>query len=384
MTIPVIDVDTHLTEPHDLWTSRAPEGWRDRVPQVRRVDGRERWVVDGTEQMGSTRAASVIMPDGSKSHGARALSLRLKHVHPSSYDVTERVAMMDTLGIQAQIGYPNLLGFGGHKLPNVDPALKTLCATIYNDAMGEFQDASGQRVFPMALLPWWDIDAAVAEARRAHGLGLRGVNLNPDPHQQGFPDLGTDHWHPLWEVCEELELPVNFHIGSSNDQLTWFGDSPWPSQTDDHKLAIGGAVLHMTNARVLANLLLCGVCERFPHLKFVSVESGIGWIPFILEALDYHAEEISPDADRKLTRLPSEYFRRQFYGCFWFEQRNLAAIIEAVGAGNVMFETDFPHATCLYPNPVERVMDALAPLSSSDRERVLHGNAGRVYRIPTS
>ncbi len=84
------------------------------------------------------------------------------------------------------------------------------------------------------------------------------------------------------------------------------------------KLAVGSAMLQMANARLVANMILSGVCERFPRLKFVSlVESGIGWLPFMLEAcLDYHADE---NAASGLSLLPSEYFQRQIYACFWFE-----------------------------------------------------------------
>ena len=89
-----------------------------------------------------------------------------------------------------------------------------LCATIFNDAMAEFQETSGRRMFPMALLPWWDIDAAVAEVARAHALGLRGVNTNADPQNDGCPDLADRHWDPLWEACADLAMPVNFHIGA--------------------------------------------------------------------------------------------------------------------------------------------------------------------------
>ncbi len=59
--------------------------------------------------------------------------------------------------------------------------------------------------------------------------------------------------------------------------------------------------------------------ERFPTVKFVSVESGIGWIPFFLESLDYQLDESAPSVVDQLSLLPSEYFRRQVYGCFWFE-----------------------------------------------------------------
>ena len=84
--------------------------------------------------------------------------------------------------------------------------------------------------------------------------------------------------------------------------------------------------------------------DRHPNLKMVSVESGIGWVPFMLEAMDYELEENAPEWFHKLEKLPSEYFRDNWYATFWFEtgRGDLQHLIDAVGEDNVMFETDFP------------------------------------------
>ncbi len=175
---------------------------------------------------------------------------------------------------------------------------------------------------------------------------------------------------------------MNFHIGASETTMTWFGTSPWPSMGDDQKLAIGSSMMYLTNARVLANLIFSGVLERFPSLKFVSVESGIGWIPFVLETLDYQLAETAPNSMDYLTMSPTEYFRRQVYGCFWFEKLAPSRLIEQVGVDNVMFETDFPHPTCLYPNNQQHVADVLADVDPVVRRNVLQDNASALYRIP--
>jgi predicted TIM-barrel fold metal-dependent hydrolase len=177
-------------------------------------------------------------------------------------------------------------------------------------------------------------------------------------------------------------MPVNFHIGASDESTSWFTDVPWPSQTADQKLALGSAMLFVNNAGVLSNLIFSGVLERFPKLKFASVESGVGWIPFLLEALDYQLEEEVPGASEILSMKPSDYFRRQIYGCFWFERKGLGAAINALGPDNLMYESDFPHPTCLYPEPVGYIAEALAPLSLEVRRKVMSENAARVYSLP--
>ena len=377
----VIDVDTHLTEPHDLWVSRAPAKWRERVPQVREVNGAPHWVVDG-EILSATKASSVILPDLSKADGFAAVSLKFEQVHPAAHNVADRMKLIDQLGIAAQIVYPNIVGFGGDRISRVEPALKTMTVKIYNDAMAEYTELSDQRMFGMAVLPWWNIDEAVAEAERCKRLGLRGVVINPEPHFQGLPDLGDEAWSPLFAACEEFGLPINFHIGASEDQMSWIGSRFWPSLTDDQKMAVGASTLFLTNAGVIANIIISGIAERFPRLKFVSVESGVGWIPFLLEALDYYGSDVSPSVLDKLSMEPSDYFRRQFYACFWFERRNVADIINRVGEDNLLFETDFPHVTCYYPNPVERVLETLGDVEPAVRHKLLAGNAARLYNIP--
>jgi predicted TIM-barrel fold metal-dependent hydrolase len=137
-------------------------------------------------------------------------------------------------------------------------------------------------------------------------------------------------------------------------------------------------MLFMNNGRVMGNLIYSGLLDRFPKLKFVSVESGIGWVPFILEALDHEYREVGVNVG-KLQRLPSEYFATNFYACFWFERRNLTQMIRAVGVDNVLFETDFPHPICLYP--IDNMDVALGGLSEAEKVKVLSGNAARVYGI---
>jgi predicted TIM-barrel fold metal-dependent hydrolase len=383
----VIDADSHLSEPHDLWIKRAPANMRERVPQVRMLDGRKSWVIDANKSIGiGANPSSTILKDGSKSLGRRYENFQIEDVHKGSYEATARVAVLDKAGIWAQIVYPNILGFGGQRSAKVDPALRLLCVQIYNDAMAEFQEESSERLFPMALLPWWDVDLAVKEGERAAAMGLRGININSDPHvhkdQQGklLPDLGDPYWDPLWGMCCDRQLPVNFHIGASEHSIDWYGDQGWPSLPKDERHGAGGSMLFFNNGRIMANIIYSGLLDRYPKLKFVSVESGVGWIPFFLESLEYQYKEMV--RDDRLEHTPAEYFRRNFYACYWFEHDCLAETIQAIGADNLMFETDFPHPTCLYP--VDRQTYRLPGLTQEERRKVLSTNAARLYRIPVN
>ena len=133
---------------------------------------------------------------------------------------------------------------------------------------------------------------------------------------------------------------------------------------------------------MIGNLIYSGVLERFPTLQFVSVESGVGWIPFLLKALDYQVGEMTPGSMDNLSMAPSDYFRRQIHSCFWFERSGIAEAIESVGAEHLMFETDFPHPTCIYPDGLEYADAALEGVDDDTIAGIMGLNAARLYDIP--
>ncbi len=133
--------------------------------------------------------------------------------------------------------------------------------------------------------------------------------------------------------------------------------------------------------KLVKNLILSGLLDRFPALNFVSVESGVGWVPFLLEACEYQMDQnMGPDRCRLQLR-PREYYERQIYTSFWFEKENLAQAIGFLGEDHVMFETDVPHPTCLYPGMREHVREALGELEERVQRKVLYETAARLYHI---
>jgi predicted TIM-barrel fold metal-dependent hydrolase len=381
--IKVIDADTHWTEPHDLWTKRAPTRWRDRVPRVEEVDGKATWVVDG-RPLGWATGGATIGRDGRKQLRLDVLfEWGIDDVITAAYDVTARLELMDRLGIWAHIVFPNNVGLGGERFGNLvpDEELRLMCVMLFNDAMAELQDSSGGRLYPMAVLPSWNVELAVREVERVHSMGLRGVNTTSEPDEQGAADFADGSWDSLWSACADLGMPLHFHTGASVKAMTYFGEDPWSSHDDHTKLALGSALLTLGNARVVANVLCSGMLSRHPRLKVVSVESGIGWIPFLLDALDFELAENAPAKLDELGIRPSELFRRQVYACFWFEHRDIATLVEAIGPHNVMFETDFPHPTCLYPDPLATAARNLADVDEATRRNLVSTNAARLYSI---
>ena len=392
-TLKIIDVDTHWSEPEDLWTSRAPAKWRDRVPQKKLdAQGEMMWTIDGDISIGLGSAASVVHETGRKAVGTEFTKWGVNEVHPACSQLGPRLDVMDEQGIWAHVLYPNVLGFGGqgrltaqgNRSAKVDEELRLISTQIYNDAGAEMQAQSGGRMLPQALLPWWDIKLAVAEAKRCFAMGMTGVNINSDPHLNGMLDLSEDYWAPLWELCSDKGAPINFHIGASDSSSSWFGKSPWPSFDSSQKLAMGSAMMFIANSQVVGNIIISGLLERVPKLKFVSVESGVGWLPFMLEALEYQISESGANIDGRYSMTPLEYFQRNIYSCFWFESQDFAHVARKLGIDNVMFESDFPHPTCLYPDPLASAHKSLEGFTDEEKVKVLSTNAARCYNLDLS
>lgn len=380
----VVDADTHLSEPWDLWTSRAPAALKDRVPRVVEVDGELAWVAGSDTVLGPAHAVSVVDGENEKRRGAEYIfASTVNDVAPGASQVAPRLELMDEQGIWAHLVYPNTVGFGGQQIGGMqDTELRRAILRLYNDAMMEMQAESGNRLFPMGMLPYWDLDETLAEIERISDGGLVGVNTTADPQEQGLPDLGQPYWDPVWEALADRGLPLNFHVGASATQSNFIGTASWPSTNDEQKLALGSCMLYLSNARVLGNIIYSGMLDRHPTLKVVSVESGVSWLPFYLQSLDYQLSETAPHLADELELMPSGYFRRQCYACFWFEDELLLPAIEYLGEDNCMFETDFPHPTCLYPSPLETALKTFEGADDELRRKAFGENAARVYNLP--
>ncbi len=374
----IIDVDTHVTEVPDVWTSRVPAHMRDAVPRVDTDARGHLWWFLGDKRIadpGLTATAGVgDLKNRPKSY---------EEMHPGAYDAKARLKYMDEFGIWAMVMYPNVGGFGNQqflKLP--DPALKLACVQAYNDWQTEWASADSRRLLPIVSTPFWDVQETVREVRRCAAMGHKGILFTGDPQSLGQPLLGNPHWNPLWEVAVELDLPISFHIGSGNmeDGMTREKMKEYGRMATFTELSVN---VFLRNGMQLNDLIMSGVLARYPKIKFVSVESGIGWVPFVLEALDYQFKDNRVSEERpEFTMLPSEYFARNVYACYWFEQTAPRRLIDKVGVDNILFETDFPHPTSIYGKDVaERIKGGLSDCEPGVEHKILWSNAQKLYKV---
>ncbi|HUR78788.1 MAG TPA: amidohydrolase family protein [Acidimicrobiales bacterium] len=382
-TIKVIDSDTHVTEPPDLWTSRMSEQrFGDAIPRVV-VDPEtkfERWKV-GEHVLGSPAFFAYA---GWKNYPPQ-FAQRLSEVDPGSFDAKVRLERMDEYGVHAQVLYPNLIGFSTTAFMSVSPEFALAATQAYNDFLVEFASADPARFVPIMMVPFWDIDAAVAEMKRCRETGHKGILFANCYEKIGLPDFTQPHWDPIYKAAADLDFPVNFHVGFSDNPTDGMSMDDLLAHFESRSAAMFTSLSLMSNANTLARLLTSGLLDRFPMLKFVSVESGLGYVPYLLENLDWHWKGYG--AYREYPTLPSEYYARQCYGSFWFEKTTLPLL--ELYPDNFMFETDYPHPTSLSPgpaspadNPAEHIAKGFVGRVSTDTARkALRDNAVKVYGL---
>lgn len=380
----VIDTDTHVIEPYDLWTSRLPGSWGDRVPHVKWDDkfGEDAWFF-GDDRIGAAASAA----QAGWTEYPPLHPKRISDVDPATWDAGKRLARMEEYGIYAAVLYPNVAGFGAGKLLTMgDSQLMLACVQAYNDYLTDYASVDARRFVPISALPMWDMDLTRAEIERCAAAGHRGVIMTGEPTFWGLPPLAASYWDPLWATCQDTGLSVNFHIGSGDMSIF---DMAAPDAGRHANYAGFGVQFGMANVRVMANLITGGVCHRFPGTKFVSVESGIGWIPFAMEHLDWQWKNCGVTLEHpEYDLLPSEYFKRQMYGCFWFERGTVASSIQQLGSDWVLYESDFPHPTSMAPGPAtaaveprQYIAEELGDLPEDVLRKILHDNAADLYHL---
>ena len=376
-----IDADTHITEPGDVWTSRLPAKFRDAAPHmVRTDDGVDVWRFGKAERaipVGATAVAGWKDPFPS-------IPRNLDECPPAAYDAKARLAYMDEIGAWAMALYPNIGGFGSETFLGLeDPALMLACVRAYNDWLIEWIAPAPHRFIPVMATPFWDVEAAVVEIGRCRELGHKSILFTSAPQDFGMPYLGDPHWDPIWKAAQEVDLPISLHIGSGDFQDQLMQPGRFAAHGIGATTTSGSMSILLQNAIQLMDLAMSGILPRHPRLKLVSVESGIGWLPFVKEALDHGYAYTNVSTERPwFSRRPSEYIREQVWACTFFEEFATNRFLEDIGTDRVLFETDYPHPICLYGDEVREKIDAaFGALPVETQRAVLFDNAAALYGV---
>lgn len=376
MKYDVISADGHVDLiwlPPDLFTKNASAKFKDRMPYVEDGPDGPRWVSRKGAQFGlmngmgsagrkyvpgeihrSDRMASTgLYEDGKK--GIRRLTepdLRLKD--------------QDIDGVSAEVLY-GVLGSSG-RLNDPEAACEML--SIYNDWLHDFCRHHPDRLIGLANVPSHDMTAAVKEVKRAADRGVRGIDVANRPDM--IP-LYEDFYEPLWQIAHETGIPVHFHtIGGRSPDYTKMSKEVARRAFASH---ITGFQMHMSY--MLIQLMFSGALERYPNLKVVIGEAGLGWIPYVLDHMDLEWEDQFKDI---LKMKPSEYWYRQCYATYQSDVIGIK-LLKELGEDNVMWGSDYPHPDGIWPDSQSYLDRELGHLPQATRRKVVCDNAARLYRL---
>jgi predicted TIM-barrel fold metal-dependent hydrolase len=393
-----VDADGHVMEPADLWTRRMDaRRWGEWIPRyvARDSDGRESWYVGGVRRISGSAIFGCAA--GYDPEELVARNWRYTEGHAAAWDPLERVSVLDAEGIAATVLYPSIaLMFGPlDPIPAIrDVGFALACQQAYNDWIAEYCAAAPERLFAMAAVPLQDVKLAAQEAERAVvRVGHKGVFIRS---AAAVDDLPFNHpvYDPFWDLCQQLDVPVALHPATHVDfpnaarkfGLITASEDIAVVNKQPSALRGGTAMSIAVGAPVdaivcLARLLMGGVCERFPRLRFLVLESGGGWVASLLRRMD---EELKANPRERawLSLLPSEYFRRQCYVSFEPDDPTLPRLAELIGPERILWASDFPHADATYPGAVQALERNLARLAPELRRCIAGENAVAAYGLP--
>ncbi len=391
----MISADCHIDLcwlPPDLFTANASAVMKDRMPYVADGPKGPMWI--------TKKGANLGRPCGMGSAGREYVPGRIHRADRMAatglYEdgkrgirrLTEpelRIKDQDRDGVQAEVMY-GVLGATG-RLNDAEAAVEVM--RVYNEWLADFCATHPERYAGLASIPNNPLEAAIAEVERVAKRGvLRGFDI---ANSSDLTPLWSPYWNPLWEVINASGLPLHFHTvgGYLPDhirKIVLIGSDPTRANAPDAPqvdLPVARAAFatnitqfQINMANVLASLIFAGVLERYPRIRLVLGESGIGWIPYILWRMD--AEWEDQFKDLSLTMPPSAYWRRQCWATYQTDPIGIK-LLDDLGADKIMWGSDFPHPDGVWPDSQEYVQKELGHLPADVRHRIVCKNAGELY-----
>ncbi len=368
MTIPkLISADSHVVEPPDLWTGRLFEKYGDRAPhQVRMAKG-DAWAFPGT----SPFPFGLVQCGGLAPQEYR-LWVPWEEVRKETYDPAARLQSQDRSGVRAEVLFPSPRIAIALYAYDSDPAYQMDCIAAYNDWISAHCADAPERLIGLAMVPGGGADCAIKEVERAMKLpGIGGILLNRYPAGGLRLSPADDR---LFEWCARAQVPVHIHVGLAGSE------SGMPPQANEFVGAFTGVYRFYDPPIRMSEMIYTGLLDRFPELNVVWAEVDVGWVGYLMEQLDDRIERQNPAERKALRRKPSDYFRENFYYTVVKDAYGIRNR-DAVGAKRIMWSSDFPHATCDYPDYAAAIQKDFHGVPEDELYLMLAGNAARLYHL---
>ncbi len=286
-------------------------------------------------------------------------------------DPHARLEDLDADGIDASVMYCEVSAFRYLYLLKEGNREAT---RAFNQTMSDFASVDPKRMIVSFQIPIHDIDGAIREVKWVAEQGGKSLQLPVFPAELGLPDYWDERYDPLWRAIEEVDLPVCLHIGLNTQLESLAQRDPTPQKG----IFVGAVAL--STAEPLGMFIMGGVFERFPKLKVVFVEPGLGWVSWWLYIVDDLRTRQGYDFPA-IRELPSHYFHRNVFLTFIDEPDAYRQAQERLGVDNIMWSSDYPHPVSSWPRS-QQVVDAMFDgIPAEDREKIVSGNATRVWNL---
>ena len=368
----VIDCDSHVMEPADLWQRYLERAYRDRAIRIEETDGVEKLVIG--EKVVLERVLAGL--GGANIDRRKLFTEPHRYIDgcpPASYDPRERAKLLDSWGVDRGVLFPTI---GILPFPEDDVDLASAYCRAYNTWQAEFFQTVPDRVVPIATVNWHDVDEAAKELDRCLALGFRGLFVPPETIAGKSP--GDSHFDPLWSRCEEAGIPGCLHVivrfdGAAAPFAGWRTAALGP--TFGFSLGATGQLIP-----ALAALVLGGLFDRFENLKVVSVEAGCGFAAYLMDRLDEKHHFFRPLSMTPLAERPSDYIRRNCYFVAEPEERTISAMMDLVGEDHILWGSDYPHVDSRL-DAADLMRESVKHESGKRLAGFLGGNAMQVFGL---
>jgi predicted TIM-barrel fold metal-dependent hydrolase len=306
----------------------------------------------------------------------------------------QRLTEQDIDGLRAEVLFPNMqMGPRLWRTMKDDEAYRA-AVRAYNDWLGEeYCAVSRDRLIGLGVIPWTNLDDALAELEHCARLGLKGVNLGVFPSGLGYPTPADDRF---WEAAIDMRMPLTVHVGFDRQGPRAAQPTLQYPNADPKIIArLGGRTLvewvalpfmGTAAAMSLSQIILSGVFDRLPALEIFFAETRLGWVPFWMEEADYWYERHRHWSERllgfkPLAQRPSEYVRRHIHFSVQHVERVAIELRHHMGVERIMFATDFPHIECDWPNTRPFAERLFAGVPPDEAFKIAAGNMLEFFRL---
>jgi predicted TIM-barrel fold metal-dependent hydrolase len=378
--IELIDADAHVNPPPAFWDEYLPARLKGRGPQIEagtEAEGHD-WVVFE----GSRKPLMVVTSVAGQGAQHRNLG-RLSDIGAGGFEPAVRLADMTTDGVAQAVM------FGGGPLGSSDNELFVESFQAYNRWLADFCSYDKTRLIGVAYLPMQDVGQSIEMLKDAAARGMRGVNIPAFPMSEagskggggfaaqvlaltGDPDgprqYDSQEFDPFWKACVDLDMAVTIHLGARVAR---------PGMT---RAMVHSVMSKVSMAEPIAMMIFGGVFDRFPTLRFGSIESGVGWMAWMATYMDNFYRQHPTWSAVKLKEEPSFYMDRNVWGSFIRDPIGIE-LRHRKGGKNIMWSSDYPHSETSWPDSGAEIEKQFEGLSEAERRPILYDNAKRFYGL---